>query len=352
MAAKNNQKFPWHVFLFLLLVSLLPYLGAAFDGSFFLPEESLGIFEHYGNICFTIIFPLIFICYIRGIRNFDRFVEEININLVEDKREEKIKIREFLRAHWDKKSYIPLKFFCISCGFIFATINAINTLEPEKVWRHDVYDSINHIGGYVAQRIFFYLWWAYLLPVFVYHLIVIVIILNRLFRLIIDANLLRLQPMHPDCAGGLGRLGRMSLNFNVAILLSMAVSAALYYTHGYNLPLLYGIVVQFLLLPVVFFLPLLRVHKAMELKKESLLLDISNCYRHLSDSLIRKIAKGDSPAKAEYEEELRLRGLYKAFENIPAWPFDVKTIMKFISTFLLPALLWLIEWLKIFLRAA
>ena len=328
----------------------MPYLGALFDKSFFLPDEALGIFEHYGNICFTIVFPIVFIFGVRGVHCFDRFISKINTNLIEDKFERKVKIEKFLQVNWVKDPCVPLKFFFIFCGFIFATLNAINALEPGKVWNHDVYDSINHIDGYIAQRIFFYVWWAYILPVFIYRLFVIVITLNRLFRLIIDTDSLNLQPMHPDYAGGLGELGRMSLNFNFAILLTMTISATLYYTHGYNLPLVYGIIVQFLLLPVVFFLPLLKAHKAMRLKKESLLLEISKRYKHVSDVLIQKIAKDDTNSvnkydkvKEEYEEESQLRELYKSIENIPTWPFDMRTIIQFISTFVLPALFWLIN---------
>lgn len=241
MLMGNKERFPWLIFSFLLLISLLPYLGAAFDKSFFLPDNALGIFEHYGNICFTIIFPLIFVLCIQGIYCFDQFISNINTNLIENKFERKEKLEKFLQTNWVKDPYVFLKFLLIFCGFTFATINAINVFEPVKTWNHDVYDSVQHIGGFITQRIFFYVWWAYILPILIYRLFVIVITLNRLFRLVIDTDSLNIQPMHPDNAGGLGELGRMALNFNIAILLTMAISAVLYYTHGYNLPLVYGI---------------------------------------------------------------------------------------------------------------
>lgn len=353
----NRKGFPWRIFSFLLLVSFLPYLGAAFDRSFFLPGEALGIFEHYGNICFTIVFPLVFVFGMRGIRCFDQFISNIDTNLIEEKFERKVKLDKFLQINWIKDPYVSLKVLFIFGGFTFATVNAINALIPGEVWNHDVYDSASHIGGYIAQRIFYYVWWAYILPIFIYRLFVIVMTLNRLFRLVIDTDSLNLQPMHPDNAGGLGGLGKMALNFNIAILLTMAISATLYYTHGYNIPLSYGIIVQFLLLPVVFFLPLLQAHKAMRLKKESLLLEISRHYKHMSDILMQKIAKDGKDlvdkydkVKEEYEEESQLRALYKSLETIPTWPFDTRTIMQFTSTFLLPVLIWLINVLKIFLQ--
>ncbi|MBW8000549.1 MAG: hypothetical protein FVQ80_00820 [Planctomycetes bacterium] len=349
MLIRNREGFPWHLFSFLLLVSILPYLGAAIDKSFFLPGKAVGIFEHYGNICFTIVCPLIFIFGTRGIRCFDQFVRNVNTNLIEDKFKKTIKLEEFLQTNWNANPYILLKFLLIFSGFVFATVNAINTLRPRGIWGHDVYDSISYVGGYISQRIFFYVWWAYILPVFIYYLFVVVITLNRLFRMVIDTDSLDLQPMHPDNAGGLGELGRMALNFNITILLTMAITITLYYTHGHNTPLTCGIIVQFLLLPVVFFLPLLQVHRAMRIKKESLLLEISKHYKCVSDVLVQKIAKDDK-VKEEYEEESNLRALYKSLEDIPTWPFDTRTIMQFTSTILLPALIWLIRGLKTLLQ--
>ena len=357
MLIGNQEGFPWRIFSFLLLISFLPYLGAAFDGSFFLLGKDVGMLEHYGNICFTIVLPLIFLFGWRGIRYFDQFISTIDANIIKDKFERKVKLEEFLQTNWIKDPYVTLKFLCIFGGLTFATVNAINTFRPEVVWGHDVYDSVRHIRGYIAQRIFFYVWWAYILPIFIYRLFVVVITLNRLFHLIIDTDSLDLQPMHPDNAGGLGGLGRMALNFNVAMLLTMAVSATLYYTHGYNTPLVCGIVVQFLLLPIVFFLPLLQVHRAMKIKKESLLLEISKHYKRVSNVLVQKIAKDDrgfvdkyDKVKEEYEEESKLRALYRSLETIPTWPFDTQTIMQFTSTIILPGLLWLVKGLKSLLQ--
>lgn len=347
----KREVFPWGILFFLLIISLLPYVGAAIDRSFFIEGEALGLLEHYGNMCFTIVCPLIFLFAIRGVRYFDRFINNIDTNLKAEKYEKKFKLDEFLQTYWIENPYKFLMYLFILVGFVFATINAINTFTgQEGVWGHDVYDSKNYIGGYVAQRFFFYIWWALVFPILIYQLFVIIIVLNKLFSLVIETDSLDLQPMHPDNAGGLGRLGGMAWNFNIAILLTMAITASLYYTHGYNTPLISGIILQFLLLPVVFFLPLWRVHKAMKIKRKLLLLDISKHYKRVSDILVQKIAKSGKQSaenydtvKEEYEEESKLRLLYRSLETIPTWPFDTRTIIKFTMTFFLPAVPWLIK---------
>lgn len=350
---RDNEGFSRGVFSFLLLISLLPYLGAAFDEGFILDGDALGIFEHYGNMCFTIVCPLIFFFAMRGVRHFDQFISNIDKYIIEDKFKKKVKLKKFLQTNWHENPFLPLKFLFIAGGLAFATANAINALRPEEIWGHDVYDSINYFWGYVAQRIFFYIWWGYILPVFIYHLFVVVITLSKLFHLVIKTNSLILQPMCPDRAGGLGQLGRMALNFNITILLTMPIPIALYYTHGYNTPLTCGVIVQFLLLPIVFFLPLLQVHRAMRIKKESLLSNIYRNYRYICDVLMQKVVKYDkksaynySIVKEAYEEESKLRAFYKSLGNIPTWPFDMRTIMQFTSTILLPALIWIAKGIK------
>ena len=95
----------------------------------------------------------------------------------------------------------------------------------------------------------------------------------------------------------------------------------------------------------------------MRLKKESLLLDISKHYKSVSNVLVQKITKDYKElidkydkVKEEYEEESKLRALYRSLEDIPTWPFDTRTIMQFTSTILLPALLWLVKGLKSLLQ--
>lgn len=144
----NREGFPWRIFSFLLLISFLPYLGAAFDDSFCLCGKPVGMFEHYGNICFTIVFPLVFLFGMRGIHYFDQFISNIRTNLIKDKFESKVKIEKFLHTNWTKDPYVVLKFLFIFGGLTFATLNARNTCIPDKVWCHDVYDSISHIKAF------------------------------------------------------------------------------------------------------------------------------------------------------------------------------------------------------------
>lgn len=91
----------------------------------------------------------------------------------------------------------------------------------------------------------------------------------------------------------------------------------------------------------------------MRLKKESLLLGISKHYKSVSNVLVQKITKDYKEfvdkydkVKEEYEEESKLRALYRSLEDIPTWPYDTRTIVQFTSTILLPALLWLIKLLQ------
>jgi len=339
----------WRLGAFVLLVCALPYLCAAFDGSFFLPGEALGLLEHYGNVSFTVLCPLALFFVVRGIYRFDQFIANVRTNLKREVLQDSTGLKSLLECNWIRDPARGVKFLFIAVGMAFATANAAWAVRPEAVWGHDVYDSIHFTWGYVGQRVFYYIWWGYILPVCAYRLLVICIVLRRVFRFVASTDSLDLQPMHPDKAAGLGQLGAMAWNFNVAAFLTMGISVALYYSHGFTTPLLCGVSLQVALLPGVFFLPLLPVHRAMKSERESILLSISTQYKRVSDALVDKIAAGPDAAtgrlvavRNEYDEEARLRALYRSLESIPSWPFDVRTVLQFAST-LLPAVLWLVK---------
>ena len=106
----TSDGFPWRILLAFLFISLLPYLGALLDWSFLLTGDAVGMFEHYGNICFTIVFPLIFLFSAQGLRHFDQFMRNTKTILIETNFERKMKVEDFLRVNWTRDSFVPLKF--------------------------------------------------------------------------------------------------------------------------------------------------------------------------------------------------------------------------------------------------
>jgi len=346
-AIRSSTDIPPILFACLAVVSLLPFVAAAADGSFLLKGSGVGLFEHYGNMSFALVLPLTFLFAYRGILSFSEFACSFESCIVRDKFEKDGSLEVFLDRYLRKDilRWLFWLFAVVGCGYAFC--NAWNTTHPTDVWGHDVYDSIYHPWGYVAQRIFFFVWWGYLLPVLCYRLVTIVVILHGLFTRVIRTDSLNPQPMHPDGAGGLGKLGEMALYGNFAMLSTMAFTVMLYFTHGFNVPLVAGGVAQFLMLPVVFFGPLIRPHHAMKKNKYGLLASLSAQYGALNSRLYT-LLKADARAFAgtldeSHKAQEEVRALYQDLKQLPTWPFDVPTVSQFMASIGFPVLLILVQ---------
>jgi hypothetical protein len=80
---------------------------------------------------------------------------------------------------------------------------------------------------------------------------------------------------------------------------------------------------------VIFFGPLLLVHKEMLEAKENLLKDISEQFQADYDNL-NDLLKADSSTLSEQVEKFnQLDAIYSRTAKFPVWPFDIETLKKY-----------------------
>ena len=160
---------------------------------------------------------------------------------------------------------------------------------------------------------------------------------------------LRIQMGHPDGCGGFEPLGNLSL-WNALILavpgiwLGWWIPAAArnpYYEHWVPLfTTLAGVVV---LLAIGTFLgPLWNVHVAMTRSAETIREEIEKRGRQI-DELARELVAGADHLTPEEREkkakDLELQqSIFRANEQIPTWPIDLRILLKFTSSQLVPLL--------------
>ncbi len=312
----------------------------------------MGLLEHYGNIGAAIAFPLAFSCWLVGLRTLERFADATGsvINPAPPGAEDaRLELRRRLGAPPARIAWYLL-FVAIGMGYTIASRYWLT--DPAMTharWGHDVFDSLLHPAGYTAQVIFFVVWWGWLLPWMGVRLVIVIRALREFFLRIRELDALDLQPMHPDGAGGLGRLGRASLWFNFGTLSLTAIPAALYLTHGLTATLLFGASLLIVALPVVFFLPLATAHGVMRDKRDELLEFVHERHRTATANTLRLLREptldeeGRSQLNAELEHIGQLDGLYSNLQAMPVWPFDWRTIIQFSASVVVPAVLWLVE---------
>jgi len=144
-----------------------------------------------------------------------------------------------------------------------------------------------------------------------------------------------LMPLNPDKTGGLGLLGKLCLELDMAVAIPSIVFIV-YFVKGVTVFNAYTVAflsMYTLLLGIVFFVPVTPAHDAMLDAKEQELQKISTLFKDFY-STISDRKKALDP---KYLEGLRnLHFLYKEVNKMAVWPLDFRTIGRFLATSLLP----------------
>ncbi|NJD77985.1 MAG: hypothetical protein FIB08_12980 [Candidatus Methanoperedens sp.] len=147
------------------------------------------------------------------------------------------------------------------------------------------------------------------------------------------------QPLHPDGAGGLSIIGKTGMAFTIPLTIVgilIATSFLLHEEKMYSFINISSILILTVFAFFVFFYPLYTAHKAMKKSKKELLDSIS---KEINNALIQiEIMLKDSSNKHMniYNRLYNLKYYYEIVNNMPVWPYDIKTLSSFITTFLIP----------------
>jgi hypothetical protein len=170
--------------------------------------------------------------------------------------------------------------------------------------------------------------------------------LRRLFREIE----LRVQPLHPDGAGGLGPLGGLSIRVSylvtvVGLLLVVTALTREYYfaklgiSYEPTRDLAVAIAMYVIGSPVVFFALPAVAHHTMRTAKNTLLLDIGRSFEREYLRLKMGLSHENVSLKDGVERLQQLQNLYDTTRRFPVWPFNVENVRRFAGTFVSPVVL-------------
>jgi hypothetical protein len=164
-----------------------------------------------------------------------------------------------------------------------------------------------------------------------YDTLVMLIAVRKVFR----ENPIRLQPFHPDRAGGLGAVGRFTANMGYAVGAVGLFLTIVLFQRPPETALLYNIMIGFMfaiyfaLAPISFYFPLWSAHDAMVLYRESIVRGISAEFDTVHaqlQSLRAKDAEKNEPLLKRLRQLTEERDLVNRF---PVWPFDASSLRKF-----------------------
>jgi len=167
---------------------------------------------------------------------------------------------------------------------------------------------------------------------------------------------IKISALHPDRCSGLGRIGDVAMLFNIIIFIigiyvSLTVLDKMLIEENTNpddivVPLYLGSYI--LLAPLLFFLPLGSARRTMKKAKIEFLRPISERCEQLAKMSGIDSRKESSEAVADFFEMDKLR--IQIEKEIPVWPFDFRSFLKFSGAIVFPVTPVLLTLLADFVR--
>lgn len=227
--------------------------------------------------------------------------------------------------------------FAFIFGILIETIVVIALMFlPNKTWitAHPVILVYTSVIGVIA-------YYAIALLIFTFfHLLAT---LNNMIR----NNGIRVEPFHPDNAGGLGCIGRFVSNlgyifFASGIGLTLSYYQALQYINlssSLTFWLYITIVATILLIifiPTAFFVPLFTTHLGMKMYQDGIIDKISKEYDQIYSD-INTIFKENSEIIKLFTAKLKeLQELRERTAEFPTWPYNFGNLRKFFGLSIAP----------------
>lgn len=143
---------------------------------------------------------------------------------------------------------------------------------------------------------------------------------------------LDIEPLHPDGAGGLGKFGK--LTWRMALLI-LPITAYLFFwesDRGENFIFYMSVIFVFIMIPIIFIIPLWGVHRGMSKAKNDELNHLSRHFNESAGIYNRWLENRDQSEKEEgliaQRNLVDVSSLYERVLKMPVWPFNTAILIR------------------------
>ena len=200
--------------------------------------------------------------------------------------------------------------------------------------------------SFVVRTIFEFILYVIALPYVLFKAIMVLQIMRGSCAELDQKKVLRIRPLNPDKAGGLGRFGQYSFK----LLLLTCVPAVLVVLYpifiGYTQIFFVATTLFIALLIFVFFYPLSGAHRAMRQAKKNTLINLSWQINRSYDSFMDTVESDENLTLGpDFDVVDKLDKLYSRAQEMLVWPFDLATFTRFATIIVSVALTVGIKWI-------
>lgn len=229
------------------------------------------------------------------------------------------------------------KYFFIQILFIFGGITWV-ALGAKTHWYAienygmDIWSSQNYLTSFYTRTFYELIVFGFIFPIVLFKYFMIIHSMRHICIKFTKMQVIKLRPLNPDRAGGLGVLGKYSLKLVLFLIPPLFPIMGYIFFGNVNILFLVGLTLYIPFLIFTFFFPLSGAHGAMKTFKEQELRMLSEEFNNIYDKFISSIRNNNLPKiTEEFELIEKIDDLYNKANRMPIWPFDTNTFTKFVS---------------------
>ena len=334
----------FYAVLFSTVIVLIPILFAYIDGNFDNPVLTVDVIGDYANMAFYLIgFPTMLVTAILYANKFPEVLNNLKGNdiiNVSENEWNKFKLRaNDIYSKWYYTNGPHLIALAVTVSLFFVFRNPMN-----HIWYSLETDDFVYLGGWAQLIVYYVTFYAFSLS------LLNIIATYRILKVLFSSNKLIVQPLHPDKCGGLAPLGALSrtLIYGISLLgIIVALNVHFNYEHFgrelYN-PLQISIMLGYLVMAyVIFFLPMHAAHKPMKQAKEEEMRLIHHYIARINKEIKKDFEEFRDIDSDALENFHNAKEMYDITSQMPVYPYNVKTVITFISSVFIPVLLYFLQ---------
>jgi hypothetical protein len=199
-----------------------------------------------------------------------------------------------------------------------------------ETYGYDGWVSRHHMAGFVVVTIYNVLITAVAGSFVTFKFVTITHVMRSICMELTTRGVIIVRPMNPDKAGGLGAIGKFSLQMVLILAVPLFMILTVILTATVTLAFLVSLSFYIPLLVFAFFYPLGGAHQAMNKAKTETLRLLSGQFNTVYDDFMADMkTKRPGTLRADFELADNVDRLYVKAQQMPVWPFNLVTLGRF-----------------------
>jgi hypothetical protein len=202
-----------------------------------------------------------------------------------------------------------------------------------------------YISTYIAQELWNILLYWFVLPESVFIILTSAYSIVKLTSNFSKRAIVILSPVSSKSSGGLNELSELCLFYVKILFFPFLFFFPWIIQLGFTAEVIVAIPFYILMLSLVFFVPLVKIHQSMDRFKGQELEKIENLYKQNFLDYKNKVNSEYSKKELiDYSEALiKINDVFMIVKKQPVWPYDFGILRKFFSIILIPVILFIFQ---------